>query len=325
MREQQPARPKAHIPTTVSPEAQEVLREWDFSYRDVKLPSPDDLAAWKIAWDLTEEAWTQANDDVQRAYEPTIRSAMHGGVPVLDVQPKGWRENARVLVYTHGGAYTMFSARSTLTSAVPVANDTGLRVISVDYTPAPFARYEETTRQVLAVVKALLDDGRSPKDIAIYGDSAGGALAAGSVLRMRDENVDMPAAVVLLSPWSDITASGDTYETLKDADLLLNYDNALKASADAYADPRDQKHPYVSPVYADYGKGFPPTLIQGGTKEIFLSNFVRLYQVLDQAGIPVKLDLYEGMWHVFQGFSHALPESMQARRKMAAFLQEHLG
>ena len=92
----------------------------------------------------------------------------------------------------------------------------------------------------------------------------------------------------------------------------------------AYADPADQQNQYVSPVYADYSLGYPPTMIQGGTKEIFLSNFVRLYQAMDNAGQPVTLDLYDGMWHVFQAFHWALPESDRAREKMAAFLREHL-
>jgi monoterpene epsilon-lactone hydrolase len=80
----------------------------------------------------------------------------------------------------------------------------------------------------------------------------------------------------------------------------------------------------VSPVYADFNKGFPPTLIQGGTKEIFLSNMVRFYQALDQAGIPVRLDIYEGMWHVFQAYHWNLPESRLARKKMSDFFQLYL-
>jgi acetyl esterase/lipase len=135
----------------------------------------------------------------------------------------------------------------------------------------------------------------------------------------------MPAAVVLWSPWSDITQTGDTYVTLKDAELSYLYDKHLKPAADTYAAPQDQRHPYVSPVYGDYVRGFPPTLIQGGTREIFLSNFVRHYQALDCAGQVVKLDLYEGMSHVFQGEQPNLPESQLARNKIKDFLKEHLG
>ena len=161
--------------------------------------------------------------------------------------------------------------------------------------------------------------------MAVYGESAGGGLAAGAVLKMRDQGLGMPAAVVLWSPWSDITETGDSYATLKEADPLLYYPGNLKHCADAYAAPADQKHPYVSPVYGDYSRGFPPTLIQAGTKEIFLSNAVRHYQALDIAGIPVKLDLYEGMWHIFQVFNHDLPESKMARKKVKAFLGRHVG
>jgi acetyl esterase/lipase len=142
---------------------------------------------------------------------------------------------------------------------------------------------------------------------------------------MRDQGMGMPGAAVLISPWADITESGDTYETLKDADPILNYRYALGPASLAYADAELHRTPYVSPVYADYGQGFPPTLIQGGTKEIFLSNFVRLYQAMDQAGVQVKLDLYEGMWHVFQEINYDLPESEIAHRKMDLFFRQWLG
>ena len=115
----------------------------------------------------------------------------------------------------------MFSAGSTLAGAVPVANDTGLRVVSVDYTLAPHAKWDKITDQVISVIKALIDEGHALKDMAIYGDSAGGGLAAGTVLKMRDKGLGMPAAVVLWSPWSDITETGDTYRTLRDHDPVL--------------------------------------------------------------------------------------------------------
>lgn len=135
---------------------------------------------------------------------------------------------------------------------------------------------------------------------------------------MRDQGQGMPAAVVLWSPWSDITETGDTYATLREVDFL-RYKEQLGPAA-AYASPADQKHPYVSPVYGDYAKGFPPTLIQGGTREIFLSNFIRQYQAIDAAGGEVKLDLYEGLPHVFQVLLANTPESRLALRKMNDFL-----
>ena len=121
-----------------------------------------------------------------------------------------------------------------------------------------------------------------------------------------------------------MTCPGDTFTTLEDAEPFLVYELHIENSADAYADPADQKNPYVSPVYGDFSKGYPPTLIQGGTKEILLSGFIRLYQAIDVAGQPVKLDLYEGMPHVFQAIP-GLPESAITLGKVDAFLKEHLG
>ena len=175
------------------------------------------------------------------------------------------------------------------------------------------------------MIRAAGEEGHQPADIAVYGESAGGALAAAAVLKLRDEGRRLPAAVVLWSPWSDLTDTGDTYATLRDADPLLNYPDNLKRCADAYAKPSEQKHPHVSPVYADYTKGFPPTLIQVGTREILLSNSVRHYRAMEQAGVDVVLDVYEGMWHVFQVLTHDIPEADMARRKVRAFLDRHLG
>ena len=312
-------------PTTISPEAQEAMDKFSRAASRAPLPKPDDIEAWKEVQTGVEKKYAQASDTVVKKYQASVEPCTFGGVPVLDVQPKGWKKNNRVLVYMHGGGYALYSARSRLLSAVPMAHDTGWRVIAVDYTLAPHSKWKQTTDQVVSVVKALLKEGRTLKEIAVYGESAGGGMAAGVVLKMRDLGLGMPAAVVLWSPWSDISETGDTYKTLQVADPLLYYPDNLKHCADAYADPSDQKHPYVSPVYGDYSKGFPPTLIQAGTKEIFVSNAVRHYQALDQADVPVKLDLYEGMWHIFQVFNYDLPESKLARGKVRAFLDRHVG
>lgn len=227
------------------------------------------------------------------------------------------------MVYIHGGAYTFFYAETTFQFPIPVAEDAQIRVISVEYTLAPMARWQQIMDELFQVIKALMDDGYKPNDIAICGLSAGGGLAAGAVFKLRDEGYPAPGAVILGSPWSDITDTGDSYHTMKDIEPCYLYDKILKPCADAYADPADHKHPYISPVYGDFSKGFPPTLIQGGTKELFLSNFVRLYQAIEEGGGYAKLDLYEGMWHVFQKCPY-IPEAQKARLKVRDFLKKHL-
>jgi len=312
------------VPTTVSKGWQDVYEKLPDPTQMGTLPGPDDIEAWSKVHSAIEEAQESNIQGIIQRYVLHVESRDYGGVPVLEVTPKGWKDNGKVLVYVHGGAYTMYSARSSLGSSGPVAAHTRLRVIAVDYTNPPRAKWQEVTDQVLTVFKELMKQGYAMKDIGLYGDSAGGGLAAGSVLKLRDAGLGTPAVVVLWSPWADITETGDTYQTLKDAEPNFLYEKVLGPSADAYADQKDQKHPYVSPVYSDFTKGFPPTLIQGGTREIFLSNFVRLYQAIDTAGQTVKLDLYEGMPHVFQLKLPESPESVTALQKMDAFLVKYL-
>ncbi len=292
--------------------------------RDIPLPEPLDVAGWQAKRAAIEAFFAKANEEVVARYAPTLEKRVLGGVPVVEIKPAGWKPDSRVLVYIHGGCYTLFSAASTLVCAVPLAHDTGLRVLSVDYSLAPESKWRAIVAQTTAVIRALAEQGQDLRSMAICGDSAGGALAAATVLKARDDGIGMPGAVVLWSPWSDITSCGDTFTTLKDVDPVLRYEDILDRSAAAYAAPEDQKNPYVSPVYADYTRGFPPTLIQAGTREIVLSGAVRQYRALATAGIPVFFDPYEGMWHIFQGFPGNLPESQEARRMVRDFLRTHL-
>ena len=204
-----------------------------------------------------------------------------------------------------------------------MARATVLRVISVDYTTAPFAKWKEIQEQVVSVFKDLNKQGFAMKDIVLYGDSAGGGLAASTVLNLRDRGMGMPAAVVLESPWVDISDAGDTQRTLEYTDPLLHYDPLLKTSAIAYADGLKLTDPRVSPLYGDFSKGFSPSLITDGTKCIFLSTSVRLYQALEAARQDSKLDIYEGMWHVFQ--TSPSPETEVSLKKIKAFFYQHLG
>jgi acetyl esterase/lipase len=313
-----------HIPETVSRQAQEFLRTLRDPALTPQFPDAADIAGWKKLQALVDADAKAKSEPLLKRYPHTVESSELGGIPVLDVRPAAWKDNGKALVYTHGGAHTMYSAASMLGRAVVAAHSTGLRVISVDYTLAPHVKYNQMSDQVVAAIQALVARGHRLEDTAIYGDSSGGGLAAAAVLKMRDRGLGMPAAAVLVSAWLDVTPSGDTETTLRDADPNQLYEKHSKYAAAAFADPKDQKHPYASPVYGDFSKGFPPTLIQGGLKETLLSGFVRFYQALDVARVPVKLDLYEGMVHNFPDRIPDAPESIVARGKMRAFLAHHL-
>ncbi len=316
----------APIPTTISEAAQDFYA----SFPDIRaagpMPGPEQTELWQFVQNRVAAQYDPLYGAALARFDVSVTEIELGDIPALDVRPDGWSDNGQVIVYTHGGGYTVQNTRTTLGAAAAVASATGLRVVSLDYTLAPQSQWENTLAEVTGAFQDLLGQGYAMDDIAIFGDSAGGGLAAGSVLKMRDDGMGLPGAIVLWSPWSDIDVTqGDTYATLEAVDPILWVDGMLRPMALAYADPEDFQHPYVSPVHGDYSEGFPPTLIQGGTREVFLSNFVRHYQAIDAGGQEVVLDLYEGMPHVFQYILPDAPEAARAVDETADFILTHLG
>ena len=170
--------PFVHIPDTVSQEAQAFLRTMPDPHLAPRFPDPTDLAGWEKVRAFAEADGKAKSAPLLQRYEHTVKAGRLGGVPVLDVRPKNWKDNGKVTVYTHGGAHVMYSAASTLGRAVIFAHETGLRVLSVDYTVAPLANYNHMSDEVIRLISALLKDGQRLADTAIYGDSSGGGLAA---------------------------------------------------------------------------------------------------------------------------------------------------
>ncbi len=309
---------KAFVPATVSPEARAMLQAYDRDAKaltaDITAPSP--LARARLAVEKVG-LWSSAR--VLDELRPVVVSERLGGVPVFRVEPKSFRSDGTVLVYVHGGGFVVGSARSSLDAAALLADSSGKRVISVDYTTAPEGDWRLVTGQVLGVYKALLDQSVSSKNIILVGDSAGGDIVAGSTLKLRDAGLPMPAGLLLRSPVTDLTGAGDTPVTLAPADPAVHV-ASLRAGYNAYAKPSEQRDPYVSPVYGNFSEGFPPVLIQGGTRELLLSDFVRLHRAIVDQGGSSDLDLYEGMTHVFQVHTAQAPEGLAATRRARAFI-----
>lgn len=311
------------LPGTISPQAKAVIEFLQSAgLKNLRSPEPDDLGGWQSLHDAEEEALRDPNKQVLDRLGATVSDTTIGGVPVLDIRPKGWTDDGRLVVYIHGGAFTLFSAHSMAGLAALVGNASGMRVISIDYSSPPAAKWDKVQGEIDAVLKALVKQGTPLNRIALFGDSAGGNLAVRAVLNLRDGGAGMPAAVLLFSPWTDLGNRGDTAITLPQADPTLSYANLLGSAALAYAGNVDLKDPRVSPLYADFTKGFPPTLIQDGTRTIMLSTSVRTYRALREAKADATLDLYEGMWHVFQGAP--APEAEEALANAGAFLREKL-
>jgi len=314
----------AFVPATISADGKRLLTKIGRDRAVIPtLPEPGDHNGWAR---LQAAAASARAVDLAALESPgvAVSRVEIGDAAYFDIEPRGLADDGSVIVYLHGGAFVYFDARGSLAGMTKLARDFGRRVVIVDYRLAPAAKWPQITDDVVAVVKSLLSAGSQMRRIAIFGDSAGGNLAVATTLKMRDEGLGLPAAVVTWSLAADFRNAADTRVTLREADPIMSYDRQIKNAMLAYADEKDWTHPYVSPVYGDFGKGFPPALIQAGTREILLSDSVRLYQAIEAAGGTAKLDVYEGMPHVFQAQIPDAPESRLALAKVKAFLDRHL-
>ena len=306
------------VPSTVSNEAAELIR----TMRPAKEATPANQAEWQANWSAAEKSGESDAQEAGRRYPAEIEKITIAGAEHLLLTPSTLsRANAeRLVVYIHGGAHTMGSPESTLVLSLPAAHHLRTKVLAVRYPLAWQSPHPGSRDLVVAIYKELLES-YAPRRIAMFGDSAGGALLMSAVLKLRDDGAPMPAVLGLLSPWADITYTGDSQTLLRGADLLLDYDLILRASAELYATGQNKKEPSISPLYADFNRGFPPSYISSGTRDLFLSHCARLQRKLMDAGIENQLVVYEGMWHVFQSFR--VPEEMDAWRDMSTFFARH--
>jgi epsilon-lactone hydrolase len=314
--------PRGYIAPSVSAQARAKL-EWARSVLaalPVSAP-PETLAAFDAAAARGAELAEQLTRTALDYLSPGVTEHTFAGIRVLEVRPQKYRDDGTALIYIHGGGFVQGSARSNLLTAALAASTAGRRVISIDYTLAPRGTSTTILEEVASVWVELLRE-IPAQSIGLLGDSAGGCIAAAATLLLRARGLQLPAALVLLSPVTDLAGEGDTNVTLAPVDYLDA--GLLEVARRAYAPKADPKDALVSPVYGDYSSGFPPVLLQVGTRELLLSDSVRLHRALRAAGQSSRLEVYEGMPHVFQPFLADAPEGQAAWAEMAAFWTEHL-
>ncbi len=226
----------------------------------------------------------------------------------------------RVMLYLHGGAYMLGSCRTHRAMVSHIARAAGINALVPDYRLAPEHRFPAAVDDVVGACLELYDTSR-PRDIVIAGDSAGGGLAVAAMLRLRDGGQPMPGAAVLLSPFLDVTASGESATTRATRDPWFRAED-VSVIVDRYCGADGARDPLVSPVFADVA-GLPPTLIQVGDDEILLSDSLRFADKMRAAGRTVELEIWPEMWHVFQLFVGRMPESRRAIDRIAVFLHTH--
>lgn len=283
-------------------------------------PALDDKAGWREYVAARDGGLVQmlAGMTSSSSELPQAKTRVEDGARIFEIVPPGLSpENRGVVLDIHGGALILCGGELCRMMGTGTALRTQHRVWSVDYRMPPDHPYPAALDDCTAAYRALLRE-RSPSEIVVSGGSAGGNLAAALMLRARDEGLPMPAGLILGTPEVDLTESGDSFHTNDGVDPGLR---SLMAVNLLYADGHDLSHPYLSPLFGDFTKGFPPTLLTTGTRDLYLSNTVRMHRALRAAGIPAALHVTEAGPHT--GFPNS-PEGAEIDREIRLFVQSVL-
>jgi monoterpene epsilon-lactone hydrolase len=228
----------------------------------------------------------------------------------------------KAILYFHGGGFRIGSVASHRDLIARIAEASGCRVLAIDYRLAPEHRFPAALEDAVTGYRHLLAQGLGAVDIAFAGDSAGGNLVLGAMLAARDLGLPQPAAGVLMSPWTDLAATGASYENRAKADPIHQRTMILALAKNYLGADVDPRHPLASPLYADLA-GLRPLLVQVGDRETVRDDSIELAAKAKAAGVDVELQVWDGMIHVFQMFPE-IPQAREAIAGLAKFLRRHL-
>lgn len=243
-------------------------------------------------------------------------------LPAEWLRPPGVKDD-RVVLYLHGGGYTMGSCNTHRALGTRLAIAAQTPVLLIDYRLAPEHPFPAALEDALATYRWLIDLESPARPIALAGDSAGGGLAVAASIALRDQGESLPTVIACMSPWADLAVQGESMVTRAKADPLISRESSL-LHAGLYVAQADPYSPLVSPIYADL-RGLPPLLIQVGDREVLLSDAVRLAEQARRAGVATTLEVWDGMWHDWQAYAGYVPEAQQAINRAGAFIDQHLG
>jgi acetyl esterase/lipase len=229
-----------------------------------------------------------------------------------------------VLLHFHGGVRVLNPGEAGTREAIMMAGFAGFKVISVDYRMPPDHPFPAALDDAVAVYRELLKTNQA-ENIGIFGTSAGGSLTLTTLLRAKMENLPMPGAIAPGTPTVDLTKTGDSLFTNAMVDnAIQTQDGFIRATAFLYANGRDLKDPLLSPIYGDV-TGFPPAILTSGTRDLYLSNTVRMHRKLRAAGVEAVLQVWEGQSHTQYNADPKAPETKEYHDEIARFFSLHLG
>jgi len=258
------------------------------------------------------------NDPIPK--EIQIKSTMLDNIPADWIIPSNPIKD-RVILYLHGGGWVIGAPITHRGLNSTIVNATGIKILSIDYRLAPEHPFPAALEDCVSAYKWLLSNGFKSDHIIIAGDSAGGNLTLTTLLKLRDQGIDLPAGAICLSPATDLTLSDDSYFENAETDPILS-DIGVFWWMVIYFAGEDPRNPYISPLFGDL-KGLPPILVQASICEMLYSDATRFVEKAKEAGVNAILQSWDDMVHVFQGTRYELlPEAKNAINKIADFTNQ---
>jgi len=301
------------VPTGISAEARAILTAPPRAFPGY--PPLDDLDAWRRYAMGVNQAITGPMQARAARVDADCTDRDFDGVRAYDIRPRAVAaDDPRVVLDIHGGAYMIGFGDACRAQATGVADDYAARVVSVDYRTPPDHPFPAPLDDCLAVYRALVAS-HGAANVVVGGSSAGANLSAALVLRARDEGLPLPAGVILHTPHLDMTNGSDSLHANRGLDAVLAGNDLTSISA-IYAPGQDYRHPYLSPLFGRLD-GFPPTLLSTGTRDLFLSDTVRMHAALRAADVEAELHVTEAASH---GNFHGAPEEAHINREVRKFL-----
>ena len=287
--------------------------------------TPASMDEWREEIARRQSLRAQLADELAESKRVAIEKAVMAGVTVYHVTPPTIdpRLEQALFVYLHGGAYVYGGGPGNVFEAVLIAEKIGIRAMSIDFRMPPDHPAPQAVEDVVAVFSAIIED-HDASQVVLGGASSGGGLTLASVQRLIELKLPVPAALYAGTPWADLTETSDSLHVNRNVDRVLrNYDGLLQAGAKLYAGNMDMKDPRISPVYGDFS-GFPPTWIVTGTRDILLSDSVRVHRKMRRAGVNADLNVFEGMSHGGYLRSPDSPETEEVYAGLKRFLLKSL-
>lgn len=312
------------MPAHSSPELADLIASSPQPNLDVSGRYPQTDADW-IALQQAARNSASPFPALEESLDLDIETTEMNGVTVYTITPAkiATAHRDHVFLHLHGGGYVLGGGPGAAGEAARISAAAGIRAVSVDYRMPPESPFPAAVEDAIAVYRTLLEDFEA-SEIAIGGTSAGAGLSFAAVLQMKNLGLPVPGALFAGTPWADLTDTSDSLHTNEGIDrILITYDGLLRIGAELYAAGEDLTNPLISPLYGDF-RGFPPTILISGTRDMLLSDTARAHRKLLDAGIEADLHVFEGMSHAEYMIVPDLPEAKATFAEIGEFLKEHL-